>query len=1505
MAFVRYDLLMLKRILHIGFKIAKYALIGVYVLVALLNSAVVQSYIGAAAGSYFSKEWGGKVRIGAIHFSPISHVILDNIELISPDNDTIFVGERLACRFNRFPFHDSGLHFDRVLLRNARYHLATYRDEDGKPGINLNYIINYFATDREPSPEPPKPFEVDVKELRLRNVDYIQDLPESPHYKHYDHGVVIPHMRFLGTNGVLRRVRVINDSVTVRIVAFSTTEQSGMHVEDLSADIVVSRHGIHATNLDLQTGHSRIFMDAHLVYHGWEEMSDYCNTVEHDVVLKEGTEVNICEASYWAPMLWGMDCLLRPRGHVYGTIADMQAEQMMVDFGQESRLFVDAHVTGLPMIENTRMDVDIHRLHTSYDDLAAVKHPEPIKMQAPDLVRDLSPIDLEASLHGGASNCMVEFGLNSTVGDLEGNANVRFDSTVNNYAYRGEVTSRGLVLSKLMPNDWVTRSGFHMTVEGRGLRLEDMELTMDGRLYDTWFKGKQIDRTVLSAEMKEGVMLADLQLNDSLIKLDLTASADLKDSSLTAELWLDNAQLTDLKLATSDSAIQLSTRMRADVQGLNPDQIKGTVVLRDTRLKMGERMVRMDSILLDANDVDGQRQLSLRSDWVDLALNGYYQLSDVPLLVQDFCNRYLPTYYNPYRTKVAPDLTALSDDNFDFNIEWKDNGKGMEQLVPGLRVAEGTRLWGNYNMAESMKLVMRCDSLTMNSIGLHDIGLSSSGRGENYQLTLRAGELNLGTKKLMEAVDVDIRMSERISALALKWGLMDNEVAGNAQEKKSYGDLELFLTSTEADNKIVITKPNFHMMGQQWSLVCPSGVLVNRERLKMEGLKVYGMGQSVSLSALISEGEEEFAKAEFDGFAVGSLCDLLLTNTSLDVEGRLDGMIYLHDFKDRPHFDAALTVDGLALNGHPMGDMTIHSQYLTADERLNVDLSSVLTRDGMAVHPIECHGYMLTRGTSPTLNFNLNFAELDLKAAKPLLANVSSDLDGLLSGWLQLRGTVASPQIDGTMKIDRGLLQLSATGVAYLFDDSLKIDQNRLHLNRFAIHDAIGNAAYVNGELALNESQLELDLNLNTDRIMVLNKPMDESAFYGRLIASANGTIKGPVDRLDIQIAASALEGSDIFVPISNKRQVSENEFVVFIAPNRTGRTSQRRRPTTRSNNNMNLMLNLTVTPGVKVNLPMDFDQVTASMTAVGQGDIQVSMHGNQTPNILGDYKFTSGNVSVSLLQLITQNFAIEDGSTLNFPGNIDDARFNINAVYNQRVNLATLVDNASTGNTGDTYVQVQDVITMEGTLRQPSIKFDIRLPNAEQSVVDQVFSYIDKNNERDMLNQSISLLLFGRFSPSGSSAGSDNMLTDGVSSINLLTSSASSIVSNLVKVVDVNFKYQAATAATGGKLDVGISKQWNKFYFESTFGYGNANNQHETDMPNVLVGDVELGYKLNPYVHFYGFHRTNTSYFTRTELPYKQGVGIKVSKDFNTLYDLMPWLRPSTQRRKTSATQK
>ena len=298
---------------------------AVYIFVALLNSTVVQSYIGAAVGDYFSKEWGGKVRIGALHASPISHVILDDIELISPTNDTIYYGERITCRFKRFPFHGDGLSFDRVSLRNGRYHLHTFRYPSGKSGINLDFIIHYFAERATPSESTGGVFTVEVGELRLHNIDYIQDLPEPANRRTYAHGVDIPHMRFYDISGYFRNVRVENDHVNVRIVSLSTTEASGQHIVDLSMDAEVSPHGIRATNMDLQTDDSRVFMDARLDFDGWDEMSDYCNTVVHDVVLKEGTEVNLCDAAYWAPTLWGINCKVQAQGHITGPVANMTA----------------------------------------------------------------------------------------------------------------------------------------------------------------------------------------------------------------------------------------------------------------------------------------------------------------------------------------------------------------------------------------------------------------------------------------------------------------------------------------------------------------------------------------------------------------------------------------------------------------------------------------------------------------------------------------------------------------------------------------------------------------------------------------------------------------------------------------------------------------------------------------------------------------------------------------------------------------------------------------------------------------------------------------------------------------------------------------------------------------------------------------------------------------------------------------------------------------------------
>ena len=101
-----------------------------------------------------------------------------------------------------------------------------------------------------------------------------------------------------------------------------------------------------------------------------------------------------------------------------------------------------------------------------------------------------------------------------------------------------------------------------------------------------------------------------------------------------------------------------------------------------------------------------------------------------------------------------------------------------------------------------------------------------------------------------------------------------------------------------------------------------------------------------------------------------------------------------------------------------------------------------------------------------------------------------------------------------------------------------------------------------------------------------------------------------------------------------------------------------------------------------------------------------------------------------------------------------------------------------------------------------------------------------------------------------------------------------------------VNFDYSAATELTNQQIDVDISKEWGKFYLESSVGIG-SDNFSESDNDNNLTGDVLLGYKIRPNIHFFVFNRSNTNDYTRSDLPYKQGLGLKYTKDFDHWRDL------------------
>ena len=315
------------------------------------------------------------------------------------------------------------------------------------------------------------------------------------------------------------------------------------------------------------------------------------------------------------------------------------------------------------------------------------------------------------------------------------------------------------------------------------------------------------------------------------------------------------------------------------------------------------------------------------------------------------------------------------------------------------------------------------------------------------------------------------------------------------------------------------------------------------------------------------------------------------------------------------------------------------------------------------------------------------------------------------------------------------------------------------------------------------------------------------------------------------------------------------------------------------------LALNVEATPDLTVHIPVDITGVSVDMRATGAGDLQLIISSSNPFMLLGDYELEGGTVSLDLMSLVNREFTIDEGSTITFPGSIGDSRLNISAAYSQRVNMSSLTGSLGTME-AQKPVTVENVVTITQSLQSPEIKFDIRLPNADQTVQEEVFAYIDRNNEQDMLTQTVSLLAAGQFyNMSGNTdLGTGNIREMGYSRMaNIL----GSLVSSMVDFVDVSFDYKSGNSLTTEQYDIDISKEWNKFYFESTFGFGGEARDMRVVNNNNLTGDVLLGYKINPRLHLFVFNRSNTNDYTRSDLPYKQGLGLKYTRDFDRFVDL------------------
>ena len=182
-------------------------LLFVYMLVAVLNTTLFQSFLAAVASDYFSKEWKTKVSIGALEIRPWITVSLKDVYLEDPEGNLVADADYISATLASLELPGRVV-VSNVYLKDVKY---VFAQKNGK--INLAFIIDYFKSDKPKEPKKDKkPFELAVDKVKLENIDFSLDLNDNP-APIPEFGVAVNHINFSHIDAVIRDVSVISDSI--------------------------------------------------------------------------------------------------------------------------------------------------------------------------------------------------------------------------------------------------------------------------------------------------------------------------------------------------------------------------------------------------------------------------------------------------------------------------------------------------------------------------------------------------------------------------------------------------------------------------------------------------------------------------------------------------------------------------------------------------------------------------------------------------------------------------------------------------------------------------------------------------------------------------------------------------------------------------------------------------------------------------------------------------------------------------------------------------------------------------------------------------------------------------------------------------------------------------------------------------------------------------------------------------------------------------------------------
>ncbi len=1159
----------------------------------------------------------------------------------------------------------------------------------------------------------------------------------------------------------------------------------------------------------------------------------------------------------------------------------------------------------------------------------------------------LENLSFNGSADGSADSVNVDLDLESDYGSLsmKGGSQLKHP-----YSYSGSLSGNRVNLGPLVvsgPDS--TALNFDASANGIGINIEDAVLEFNASFYDSYIDGIDVERLEWEVSLLSGFLEHEYTYASGDETITGTGWMELgaEDPSFALKGNAANINLQQYPTGLGLPSSSLNFDYNVELKGLTADRIQGRANIDIKQSVIAGDTVRSHQLYMDLDAPGSQsRTFRLTSSLFDLNMTGDLIPSNIISHADVWASYFRSRIQEEILLNGAADTTAFAGELSPLVMKGTFRAKDLSlirrywsdfpQLTTDMRL--------NFDVnADNNRLLLSTD-LRSDTLQTGDLKLN----GAATQLT--ASFRRDRTLKEFSNVDFESTIASFESGL-INMDSLSLDVAYNedslrvVQNVKGLGEnaaMRLTAESVLSDSTIRIALGDFYVGNDIYSWRnegVPTLLYGRNDRLAFQDFSFKNNTEFFELRGALSPSREDSLLYILRDVNLNRISELIGGRVSFS--GRVNGTLVTRSLTERPSIQGDLRVNRFMLQDRLIGDARFNSTYNPEYDRFDTRIAIVTdstkyadyldTNDDIGQN-IVIDGYFETPDPDDPqdilYDFDVNLKEIDMWVVPLIVHRIFTTMEGEASGQGYFRGNLEDFDFRADFQVENVFAKPRFLNTNYFLNGHVVLDrQDGVIIDSVDVTDTKGGTGLLAGTVDLNDFKpiSFLDINFELNDLQFLNNNYDpEVPFYGNLSGTGEVRLTGANTDLFLRTIEPIVisDVSRFSLPLVEETELNENnKFIQFVDDfdlkrrdrlnlgsqgTSQGEIDEERLEEAIQNLTFNerFDLDLQFNAPNNVNVELIFDPVTGEiLTARGTGQLRVSMQ-DEDLQMFGRYNITEGNYKFVSGEIISRRLDLEQGGSIVWEGDPDNARLNINAVYHARPNISSLTTSVQSDSDDITRVPIDLIIEIRGTVSSVENNYYFRLPNtidlSSNSTLNFTLSQINRDEQQKFL-QATSILLTGNFIPTQNINDATTSLSQNLSRsstvINpilsnqvispLLSNQINSLLNSDVSQFDIDFNLNAYN-----QIDLGIAL---RLYNDRLIlrREGQITGAEESGIGD-RIGDLNATYRINKGLSVTAFHRQDETLESTTPgsgtgevTPSVNGVGLEAKVQFNTWQEL------------------